>query len=168
MEGTDISGTPGDNMFNLDLGLNTFQGFVNPTIGEPIDCELSATTFCTVDVVPDVDAFQAKAGPGQVIKSVAYSLGTAVTPNASNPAPGGSSYSSTLDFIFKYTGQMVESDAGGYSHHMVTTFESEITGSLDFDISLYWDRITHPVKDDQGVQPEEDDYRLAIGVTLSY
>ena len=79
-----------------------------------------------------------------------------------------SELTSTLDFIFKYNGQMAESDAGGYSHHMVATFESEITGSLDFDISLYWDRISNPVKDDQGVQPEQDDYRLALGVTLTY
>jgi len=73
-----------------------------------------------------------------------------------------------LDFIVKYNAQVAEADAGGYSHHLVTTLESEITGSLDFDISLYWDRNTHPVKDDQGVQPEEDDYRLAIGVTYTY
>jgi hypothetical protein len=74
----------------------------------------------------------------------------------------------SLDFIVKYNAQVAEADAGGYSHHLVTTLESEITGSLDFDISLYWDRNTHPVKDDQGVQPEEDDYRLAIGVTYTY
>ena len=74
----------------------------------------------------------------------------------------------SLDFIFKYNVQVADVDAGGYSHHLVTTLESEITGRLDFDISLYWDRNTHPVRDDQGVQPEEDDYRLAIGVTYTY
>lgn len=75
---------------------------------------------------------------------------------------------STLDFIFDYRIQVAEEESGGYTHHMIGTFESEITGSLDFDISLIWDHISQPATDADGIRPEPDDYRLMIGVTYTY
>jgi len=75
---------------------------------------------------------------------------------------------SSLDFIFKYKLQASKKEAGGYTHHIIATFESEITGSLDFDISMIWDRISQSTKDDLGVAPEPDDYRLTVGVTYTY
>jgi len=75
---------------------------------------------------------------------------------------------SALDFIFKYKIQASEPEAGGYTHHMIGTFESEITGSLDFDISLIWDRISQPATDAEGITPKPDDYRLTVGVTYTY
>jgi putative salt-induced outer membrane protein YdiY len=98
------------------------------------------------------------AGNSDNVDSAALAFNTAVD----------AELTSNLDFIFKYNTQLAETEAGGYTHHLVTTFESEITGRLDFDISLYWDRTTHPVSDDQGVQPEEDDYRFAVGLTYTY
>jgi hypothetical protein len=74
----------------------------------------------------------------------------------------------SLDFIFKYNTQIANKDSGGYTHHMIATFESEITGSLDLDVSFIWDRIGQPTKDDQGNVPKPDDYRLAVGVTYTY
>jgi len=75
---------------------------------------------------------------------------------------------STLDFIFKYSVQAAKAEAGGYTHHIIATFENEVTGSLDIDISLIWDRISQPIKDDLGVAPEPDDYRLTVGITYEY
>jgi hypothetical protein len=75
---------------------------------------------------------------------------------------------STLDFIFKYNIQAGDADVGGYTHHMIATFENEITGSLDFDISLVWDRISQPATDADGNTPVPDDYRLTLGVTYTY
>ncbi|MCK4674746.1 MAG: DUF481 domain-containing protein [Gammaproteobacteria bacterium] len=75
---------------------------------------------------------------------------------------------STMDLIFKYNIQALKPEAGGYTHHMIVTFENEITGNLDFDISMIWDRISQPTKDDLGVAPEQDDYRLTVGVTYTY
>ena len=75
---------------------------------------------------------------------------------------------SALDFIFKYNIQALNEDSGGYTHHMIATFESEITGSLDFDISMIWDRINKPATDADGNTPEPDDYRLIVGVTYTY
>jgi len=76
--------------------------------------------------------------------------------------------SSALDFIYKYKIQASEAEAGGYTHHMIATFESEITGSLDFDISMIWDHISHPATDADDITPEPDDYRLTVGVTYTY
>jgi Protein of unknown function, DUF481 len=75
---------------------------------------------------------------------------------------------STLDFIFIYQLQAAKKESGGYTHHIRATFESEITGSLDFDISMIWDRISQPTKDDQGNLPKPDDYRLTVGITYTY
>lgn len=75
---------------------------------------------------------------------------------------------STLDFIFKYNIQAAKEESGGYTHHIIGTFESEINGSLDFDVSLIWDRISQPATDKEGVAPEPDDYRLTVGVTYTY
>ena len=75
---------------------------------------------------------------------------------------------SALDFIFKYNIQASKAEAGGYAHHIIATFESEITRSLDFDISMIWDRISQPATDADGDTPEPDDYRLTVGVTYTY
>ena len=75
---------------------------------------------------------------------------------------------SALDFIFKYKIQASEPEAGGYTHHMIATFESEITGALDFDISMIWDRISQPATDAENNTPEPDDYRLTVGITYTY
>jgi len=74
----------------------------------------------------------------------------------------------TLDFIFKYNIQAAKEGAGGYTHHMIASFESELTGHLDFDLSLIWDRISQPREDSLGEAPEPDDYRLSVGVTYTY
>ena len=76
--------------------------------------------------------------------------------------------SPTLDFIFKYNIQAARADAGGYTHHIIATFESEITGRLDFDISAIWDRIGQPTENDSGETPASDDYRLVVGITYTY
>ncbi len=74
----------------------------------------------------------------------------------------------SLDFIYHYTTTWVDKASGGYTHHMVTTFESEIIGSLDFDISFIWDHISNPTAADDGTVPLPDDYRLTLGITYEY
>lgn len=76
--------------------------------------------------------------------------------------------SSTLDFIFKYNIMLADEESGGYTHHLIATFETEITSDLDFDVSLIWDRISQPVKDDAGVTPEPNDFRLVFSVSYDY
>ena len=75
---------------------------------------------------------------------------------------------SFLEFIFSYRIQASKKEAGGYTHHMIGTFDSEITGSLNFDISLIWDRISEPATDADGVTPKPDDYTLTVGISYEY
>jgi putative salt-induced outer membrane protein YdiY len=74
----------------------------------------------------------------------------------------------TIDFIFDYNMTWVDSASGGYTHHMVTTFESEITGSLDFDVSFIWDHISKPTASADGTIPFSDDYRMTVGISYEY
>lgn len=76
--------------------------------------------------------------------------------------------SKTLDFIYKYSIQVSKKEAGGYTHYMIATLESEITGYLDLDVSLVWNRISQPTVDGEGNLPKPDDYRLMLGVSYSY
>ena len=73
-----------------------------------------------------------------------------------------------LDFIYSYSTTWGNKASGGYTHHMVTTFESEIIGSFDFDISFIWDHISNPTAGDDGIIPLKDDYRLTLGVSYEY
>ncbi|UCB54164.1 MAG: DUF481 domain-containing protein [Thiotrichales bacterium] len=73
-----------------------------------------------------------------------------------------------IDFIYSYAITWVDNASGGYTHHMVTTFESEITGSFDFDISFIWDHIAKPTAAADGVVPLSDDFRTTVGITYEY
>lgn len=75
---------------------------------------------------------------------------------------------SALDFIVKYNIQYGNKESGGYTHHAIATFESELTGRLDFDVSLMWDRITHPTEGAEGIAPVPDDYRMTVGLAFTY
>jgi hypothetical protein len=76
--------------------------------------------------------------------------------------------SKSLDFIYKYNIQVSNKESGGYTHHMIATLESEITGDLDLNISAVWDRISHPTVDDLGNIPEPNDFRFLLGVSYSF
>jgi len=71
-----------------------------------------------------------------------------------------------LDFIFQYDVQLMARSAGGYIHHMVTTLESELTRRLDMELTVIWDKTSHPTVDAQGVLPKSDDVRLVIGISF--
>ena len=73
-----------------------------------------------------------------------------------------------LDFIFHYNTTWGNKESGGYTHHMVATFENEITGSFDFDISVVWDHISNPTESENGTVPFPDDYRVTVGITYEY
>jgi len=73
-----------------------------------------------------------------------------------------------LDFIFNYSTTWGNEASGGYTHHIVTSFESEITGSFDFDISFVWDHISNPTAADDGTIPLKDDYRTTLGISYEF
>ncbi len=74
----------------------------------------------------------------------------------------------TIDFIARYNIQVGNIASGGYTHHIILTFESEITGALDFDTSFIWDRTVHPTQAADGTTPVPNDYRVTFGVSYTY
>jgi hypothetical protein len=74
----------------------------------------------------------------------------------------------TVDFIAKYNIQVGNQASGGYTHHIILTLESEITGSLDIDTSFIWDRTSHPATAADGTKPQTDDYQITFGISYTY
>ena len=76
--------------------------------------------------------------------------------------------SKTLDFNADYQIQWVSEDSGGYTHHTVATFEYELTGSIDFEVSFVWDFIESPTPGEDGVEPKKNDYRMLLSVSYEF
>ena len=74
----------------------------------------------------------------------------------------------SMDFIFKYTFQILNDASGTYTHHLVTTLETELTEWLDFDTSFVWDRVQNPTPDDDGIVPKKDDYYLIFSLGIDF
>ncbi|MBI1176878.1 DUF481 domain-containing protein [bacterium] len=73
-----------------------------------------------------------------------------------------------IDLTLEYRGQLTSREAGETTHHGVATLETELTRSLDLDVSLIWDRISMPKPDSSGNVPEPDDFRLVLSLGLDF
>ena len=71
-----------------------------------------------------------------------------------------------IDFIALYSFNVVNEESGTYTHHAEASLEFEITGYLDVDLSIIWDRIQDPAPDENGIVPEQDDFYFLCGLTL--
>lgn len=75
---------------------------------------------------------------------------------------------SNIDFDYDYKFQFTSPESGEYNHHMIGTLELELTDALDFDLSLVWDRINEPRANADGTVPEQDDFRLIVGIGYDF
>ncbi len=73
-----------------------------------------------------------------------------------------------VELILEYNGQFTSRAIGETTQHAVTTLSIDITKRFDLDISFTWDRIANPKVGSDGVQPEPDDYRMAVGLGLDF
>ena len=153
--------------------------FYSPFFGEyyrdpfqNIDQRLTAGVGIGYTII-DTAKIEWNVGGGPAYQSVRY---ISVQPGEDDKITGGAlvlgtdydhEINSGLDFIFNYNLTAASSDLGGYTHHMLVSIETEITGSLDFDVSFMWDRVGQPTTDAEGNTPEPDDYRLMIGINWS-
>jgi hypothetical protein len=84
---------------------------------------------------------------------------------------GGPAYQQTK-FVSVEAGtpdtQIVNEISGKYTHHFVMGFETEVTRLLDFDIKMIWDRIQNPRQAEDGTVPNQDDYRLVVGLVFDW
>lgn len=65
-----------------------------------------------------------------------------------------------LQFVFG------DEDSGGLTTHFISTLETELTRSLDLDISFIWDRVQNPVPESDGNIPQQDDFRMTVGLGI--
>ncbi len=77
-------------------------------------------------------------------------------------------FTSEIDLIYSYKITWVNKASGGYTHHMIGTVDSEITGSLDLTVSLMWDYIADPTKNEDGTTPNSTDLQLIVGISYDY
>jgi hypothetical protein len=73
---------------------------------------------------------------------------------------------SDIDLEVAYRFFVVDEESGQYTHHFVTAFDFEVTGSLDFFATFVWDHIQKPRPTADGTVPKKDDYRLNIGLAF--
>ena len=73
-----------------------------------------------------------------------------------------------LEFDGSYRIQLVNEVSGTYNHHMVLSFETDITKLIDLDVSWIWDRIENPRPATDGTVPEQDDFRTTVGLSFEF
>jgi len=73
-----------------------------------------------------------------------------------------------MDYLFDFKFQLVDEASGTYTHHLVTTLSSDITGDLDLDVSLVWDRTAKPQPAADASVPDKDDFQLIVGLSYEF
>ncbi|MEN8244622.1 MAG: DUF481 domain-containing protein [Thermodesulfobacteriota bacterium] len=71
-----------------------------------------------------------------------------------------------IDFNALYNFYLINEDSGTYTHNAKAGIEIELTGRLDLDLSVVWDRIQDPEPDEDGIVPEKDDLYFFCGLTF--
>ena len=77
-------------------------------------------------------------------------------------------WTGSIDFQLDYTFYLTQESAGRYIHHALMSIETEWTDTLDFDVSLYWDRTQVPQAEPDGTVPDQDDFRMVIGLGIEF
>lgn len=72
--------------------------------------------------------------------------------------------SKKIDYVFDYQVNFVDEQSGKQNHHLKTGFEVELVEHIDFDITLFVDRVAKPVAKKGDNAPKHNDYRLIISV----
>ena len=71
-----------------------------------------------------------------------------------------------MDANASYTLTLLNERSGTYTHHAVAGLEIELTSIFDLDLSVIWDRIQTPQARADGSIPEQDDFRILLGVSM--
>jgi len=106
---------------------------------------------------------------GRYTKFVSVEPGESID-NTSPAFGAGTKYDTEItkwmDFLAEYSFQIVNEEAGRYTHHFITTLSTDLIKGFDFDFSFVWDLIRNPQPDSGGNVPKKSDYQLIFG--LSY
>jgi hypothetical protein len=69
-----------------------------------------------------------------------------------------------LDFELQYNTTIGLDEDMGTDHHALATLSFDVWKELEFDVSLTWDHLGNPQRTSDGVEPEQDDVRLYVGI----
>ena len=67
-----------------------------------------------------------------------------------------------------YIATLGDESTGNYSHHSMFTVKTELLDEFYLDVSFAWDRTRRPVENAEGVTPEQDDFKLLVGLRYDY
>ena len=73
-----------------------------------------------------------------------------------------------IDLKAGYTFYIVNQASGSYTHHIITTLETELTKRFDFDISFVWDRTKDPTPNADGTIPKPNDFQLIFSIGIDF
>ena len=73
-----------------------------------------------------------------------------------------------MDYLFVFTATFLDEESGSYQHHLLTTLSSDLVGNFDIDFSFVWDRTENPPPLADGQIPEQDDFRLLVGLSYEF
>jgi len=138
-----------------------------------IDSKITLATGLGYTLIDDGDTELSLSGGPAYVKTKYISVAAGEDNDESSPGLWfktnyDTELTKTIDFIAKYNMQYSNKETGGYTHHIILTINSEITGALDFDTSFIWDRTAHPTQAADGTTPFPDDYRITLGISYTY
>jgi Protein of unknown function, DUF481 len=73
-----------------------------------------------------------------------------------------------LDYELRYNLRIVDEQNGELIQNLVTTLSSDITGNLDLDLTLTWDRTEKPQPRENGEVPDQDDFRFTVSIAYEF
>ena len=73
-----------------------------------------------------------------------------------------------MDYLFSFQARVVDEQSGTYQQHFLTTLSTDLIGNLDLNVSFVWDRIQNPQRREDGSLPEQDDFRLILGLGIEF
>ena len=105
-----------------------------------------------------------------------YTDFSATQTGKSTSSDGALLFSTSLDFDLTddiewdndYELQLVVTNLGLTTQHLVSTLSVDLWKSLDLDVSFAWDRVQDPVSDVNGIVPASDDFRLSVGLGIEF
>jgi len=73
-----------------------------------------------------------------------------------------------MNFLVDYSIQIVDKEAGTYTHNFITILSNDLISDIDLGVSFVWDRIEDPQPNSEGTVPEQDDYQLIIALSYDF
>jgi len=141
-----------------------FQNIQNQlTIGTGIGYDITRTQKTEWDISAGIGALykqavSVEAGNDAGNTSPALTLGTTFD----------TELTSRLDYYIKYSVRVVDEENGSIIQNAVTTLSSDITGNLDLDLTLTWDRTEDPQPKSDGTVPDRDDFRFTVSIAYDF